>query len=38
MFIIRIMAVEKIRFDYDKNDKLDLIGKLSTANYDLMVS
>jgi hypothetical protein len=30
----RIMVIDKLRFDYDKNDKLNLIGKVSTANYD----
>ena len=30
----RIMVIDKIRFDYDKNDKLVLIGKVSTTNYD----
>ena len=30
----KIMVIDKLRFDYDKNDKLNLIGKVSTANYD----
>jgi hypothetical protein len=30
----KIMTLEKIRFDYDKNEKLNLIGKLSIATYD----
>ncbi|MDR3669086.1 MAG: hypothetical protein P4L35_19835 [Ignavibacteriaceae bacterium] len=29
-----IMTIDKIRFDYDKDKKLNLVGKLSTANYD----
>jgi len=30
----KIMVIDKIRFDYDKKGNLNLIGKLSTANYD----
>jgi hypothetical protein len=30
----RIMVIDKLRFDYDKNDKLILTGKVSTTNYD----
>ena len=30
----KIMVVDKLRFDYDKDGKLNLMGKVATTNYD----